>query len=159
MVLGGEDFEDFTTPSADDHIKLYVPSEAGDLAARDFTPRHLRVDQQSPHAVAPAKDRVGTLQIIEMLGECVLNHWLADSRIGGIARPITHPYQLSCPANSDYPPMISQRIADQQYWIFLRHEPRTRADSGLSFPRPKLTERLAILLKILHGEVVDFVLL
>ncbi len=40
IVLGGEDFEDFTTPSADDHIKLYVPSEAGDLAARDFTPRH-----------------------------------------------------------------------------------------------------------------------
>ena len=46
MVLGGEDFEDFTTPSADDHIKLYVPSEAGDLAARDFTPRHF--DRRHP---------------------------------------------------------------------------------------------------------------
>jgi NADPH-dependent ferric siderophore reductase len=40
MILGGEDFEDFTTPSAGDHIKQYIPSEAGDLAARDFTPRH-----------------------------------------------------------------------------------------------------------------------
>src|SRR5271170_4924245 len=40
IVLGGEDFEDFTTSSADDHIKLYVPGEEGDLEARDFTPRH-----------------------------------------------------------------------------------------------------------------------
>ena len=40
IVLGGEDFEDFTTSSADDHIKLYVPGEGGDLEARDFTPRH-----------------------------------------------------------------------------------------------------------------------
>jgi NADPH-dependent ferric siderophore reductase len=39
IVLGGEDFGDFTTPSADDHIKLYVPGEGGDLEARDFTPR------------------------------------------------------------------------------------------------------------------------
>jgi NADPH-dependent ferric siderophore reductase len=39
IVLGGEDFEDFTTPSADDHIKLYVPDERGDLEGRDFTPR------------------------------------------------------------------------------------------------------------------------
>jgi len=30
IVLGGEDF---TTPSADDHIKLYVPGERGDLEA------------------------------------------------------------------------------------------------------------------------------
>src|SRR5271163_3704791 len=39
IVLGGEDFEDFTTPSADDHIKLYVPGEGGELEARDLTPR------------------------------------------------------------------------------------------------------------------------
>lgn len=39
IVLRGEDFEDFTTPSADDHIKLYVPDERGDLEGRDFTPR------------------------------------------------------------------------------------------------------------------------
>ena len=31
IVLGGDDFEDFTTPSADDHIKLYVPGERGEL--------------------------------------------------------------------------------------------------------------------------------
>jgi hypothetical protein len=31
MVLGAENFEDFTSPSADDHIKLYVPSEAGSI--------------------------------------------------------------------------------------------------------------------------------
>src|ERR1700728_505406 len=40
VVLGGDDFENFTTPSADDHIKLYVPGEGGDLEGRDFTPRH-----------------------------------------------------------------------------------------------------------------------
>src|SRR5271170_1771688 len=27
IVLGGEDFEDFTSPLADNHIKLYVPGE------------------------------------------------------------------------------------------------------------------------------------
>jgi NADPH-dependent ferric siderophore reductase len=40
IVLGDDDFDDFVTPSADDHIKLYVPGERGDLEARDFTPRH-----------------------------------------------------------------------------------------------------------------------
>jgi NADPH-dependent ferric siderophore reductase len=29
IALGGEDFQDFITPSADDHIKLYVPGEGG----------------------------------------------------------------------------------------------------------------------------------
>jgi NADPH-dependent ferric siderophore reductase len=40
IALGGEDLADFTTPSADDHIKLYVPGRAGELESRDFTPRH-----------------------------------------------------------------------------------------------------------------------
>jgi NADPH-dependent ferric siderophore reductase len=40
IVLGGDDFEDFATPSADDHIKLYVPGGGRDLEARDFTPRY-----------------------------------------------------------------------------------------------------------------------
>jgi NADPH-dependent ferric siderophore reductase len=40
IALGGEDFEDFITPSADDHIKLYVPGEGSDLVGRDFTPRY-----------------------------------------------------------------------------------------------------------------------
>ena len=40
-----------------------------------------------------------------------------------------------------------------------RRSGATRADSALSFPRPNLTERLAILLKVRHGEVVDLVLL
>jgi len=60
MALGGEDFEDFTTPSADDHIKLYVPSEAGDLAARDFTPRYFDTEAKkltidiALHSAGPA---------------------------------------------------------------------------------------------------------
>ena len=60
MVLGGEDFEDFTTPSADHHIKLYVPCEAGDLAARDFTPRHFDAEAEkltidiALHSAGPA---------------------------------------------------------------------------------------------------------
>ena len=40
IVLGGDTFDDFTTPSADDHVKLYVPGERGELEGRDFTPRH-----------------------------------------------------------------------------------------------------------------------
>jgi NADPH-dependent ferric siderophore reductase len=40
IVLGGDAFEDFTTPSADDHVKLYLPGERGELEGRDFTPRH-----------------------------------------------------------------------------------------------------------------------
>ena len=39
VVLGG-DFEDFTTASPDDHIKLYVPGDAAEPEGRDFTPRH-----------------------------------------------------------------------------------------------------------------------
>src|SRR5258708_36939464 len=60
IVLGGEDFEDFTTPSADDNIKLYVPSEPGDLAARDFTPRHFYAEAKklavaiALHSAGPA---------------------------------------------------------------------------------------------------------
>jgi NADPH-dependent ferric siderophore reductase len=47
IVLGGEDFEDFTTPSADDHIKLYVPGEGGDLEGRDFTPRRFDAEAKT----------------------------------------------------------------------------------------------------------------
>ena len=39
IVLGG-DLADFTTPSADDHIKVYVPGRASELESRDFTPRY-----------------------------------------------------------------------------------------------------------------------
>ena len=31
LVLGGDDLCDFATPSADDHIKLYVPARSGEL--------------------------------------------------------------------------------------------------------------------------------
>jgi NADPH-dependent ferric siderophore reductase len=47
VVLGGDDFEDFTTASADDHIKLYVPGERGDLEGRDFTPRHFDAEAKT----------------------------------------------------------------------------------------------------------------
>jgi len=85
--------------------------------------------RQSAHTVAAARIEFERCKFIDTLGQCVLNLSLADSRIGGIADQ-SPPYQLSCPANSDYPPMIGQRIADQPYWILLRREPRTRADQG-----------------------------
>jgi NADPH-dependent ferric siderophore reductase len=50
IVLGGEDFEDFTTSSADDHIKLYVPGEGGDLDAETKT---LTIDV-ALHPASPA---------------------------------------------------------------------------------------------------------
>jgi NADPH-dependent ferric siderophore reductase len=60
IVLGGEDFEEFTTAAADDHIKLYVPGDEGDLEGRDFTPRYFDADAKrltidiALHAAGPA---------------------------------------------------------------------------------------------------------
>ena len=77
MVLGGEDFEDFTTPSADDHIKLYVPSKAGDLAARDFTPRHFDAEAKkltidiALHSSGPAirwAEQAQAVDVVEISG-------------------------------------------------------------------------------------------
>jgi hypothetical protein len=56
---------------------------------------------------------------------------------------------------SSFVKSVEEFVGDQQYWIFATNH--TRGHSGLSFPRPNLTERLAVLLEILHGEVVDFV--
>jgi Siderophore-interacting FAD-binding domain len=75
IVLGGEDFEDFTTQSADDHIKLYVPGEGGDLAARDFTPRHFDAEAKkltidiALHSAGPAirwADQVQAGDVVEI---------------------------------------------------------------------------------------------
>jgi NADPH-dependent ferric siderophore reductase len=69
IVLGADDFDDFTTPSADDHIKLYVPGEQGDLEARDFTPRHFDAEAKkltidvALHPAGPANDRAERAQI------------------------------------------------------------------------------------------------
>src|SRR5580658_5829610 len=46
IVLGGDDLKGFTSPSADDHIKLYVPGDGRDLEARDFTPRDFDPEAQ-----------------------------------------------------------------------------------------------------------------
>ena len=60
IVLGGDAFDDFTTPSADDHVKLYVPGERGELEGRDFTPRHFDHESKkltidiAVHAAGPA---------------------------------------------------------------------------------------------------------
>lgn len=40
IVLGGEDLEGFTSLSAGDHIKVFVPDETGEIVMRDYTPRH-----------------------------------------------------------------------------------------------------------------------
>ena len=64
------------------------------------------------------------------------------------------PGKIRSPANDQ------QRIKDQPALHFTSPTNlRTRADSAQSFPRPNLTKRLAILLKVRHGEVVDLVLL
>ena len=72
IVLGGDDFDDFTTPSADDHIKLYVPGERGDLEARDFTPRHF-----------DAEAKKLTIDIaLHPAGPAI--HWAEQARIGDV---------------------------------------------------------------------------
>nr|WP_319514629.1 siderophore-interacting protein [uncultured Cohaesibacter sp.] len=39
VTLIGEELADFTSLSADDHIKLFVPDSSGMMAMRDYTPR------------------------------------------------------------------------------------------------------------------------
>jgi NADPH-dependent ferric siderophore reductase len=72
IVLGDEDFEDFTTPSADDHIKLFIPGDGGALEARDFTPRHFDAEAKKP-----------TLDIaLHPAGPSI--RWAEQARIGDI---------------------------------------------------------------------------
>ncbi|MDQ0322681.1 NADPH-dependent ferric siderophore reductase [Pararhizobium capsulatum DSM 1112] len=40
IALGGEDLADFTSLSAGDHVKIFVPDGVGGTAMRDYTPRH-----------------------------------------------------------------------------------------------------------------------
>lgn len=70
IVLGGDDFDDFSTPSADDHIKLYVPGERADLEARDFTPRYFDTEGKKltiDIALHPAGPAI---------------HWAEQARVG-----------------------------------------------------------------------------
>jgi hypothetical protein len=97
-------------------VQTAVSCNGVDPSAPDSASSAWVSTRRSAHTVAPARIEFERCKFIDTLGRCVLNLWLADPRIGGIARPITHPYQLSCPANSDYRPMISQRIAEQ-HWI------------------------------------------
>lgn len=40
VTLEGDELADFISLSPDDHIKLFVPGEDGEVARRDYTPRH-----------------------------------------------------------------------------------------------------------------------
>ncbi|MCX8999600.1 siderophore-interacting protein [Rhizobiaceae bacterium BDR2-2] len=40
ITLGGDELEGFTSLSAGDHVKLFVPDGQGGTAMRDYTPRH-----------------------------------------------------------------------------------------------------------------------
>lgn len=40
ITLGGDELEGFTSLSAGDHIKVFVPDGAGGTTMRDYTPRH-----------------------------------------------------------------------------------------------------------------------
>jgi NADPH-dependent ferric siderophore reductase len=46
IVAGGDDLADFTSLSADDHFKLFVPGKSGELESRDFTPRRFDADSR-----------------------------------------------------------------------------------------------------------------
>ena len=45
ITFAGEDLADFISLSPDDHLKLFVPTQAGEIVRRDYTPR--RYDQQA----------------------------------------------------------------------------------------------------------------
>ncbi|MGS0648541.1 siderophore-interacting protein [Komagataeibacter melomenusus] len=40
VTLAGPELAGFTTPAPDDHIKIFLPGQAGELTRRDYTPRH-----------------------------------------------------------------------------------------------------------------------
>ncbi len=40
ILLGGDDLADFVSLGADDHVKLFIPNEAGEPERRDYTPRY-----------------------------------------------------------------------------------------------------------------------
>lgn len=45
ITLHGEDLADFSSPGADDHVKVFFPDpEGGEPVGRDYTPRHHRPD-------------------------------------------------------------------------------------------------------------------
>jgi NADPH-dependent ferric siderophore reductase len=39
IVLEGRDLDDFVSKAPDDHIKVFVPTESGEVERRDYTPR------------------------------------------------------------------------------------------------------------------------
>ncbi|MBC6716331.1 siderophore-interacting protein [Aurantimonas sp. DM33-3] len=47
MTLTGEELEGFHSPSADDHVKLFIPQPDGEPAMRDYTPRRYDAQTQS----------------------------------------------------------------------------------------------------------------
>ncbi len=46
IILGGAELEGFTSLSAGDHIKVFVPDETGETVMRDYTPRHYDGERQ-----------------------------------------------------------------------------------------------------------------
>src|SRR5580658_9682119 len=114
--------------------------------------------RRSAHTGCCCEDRVRTLQIHRYVGPVrpePLACGLANRRNSRPITPISAvlPGKLRLPAND--------RSENRRSTVLDSPSSRTThaGRPGLSFPRPKLTERFAILLKILHGEVVDFVLL
>jgi NADPH-dependent ferric siderophore reductase len=45
ITLGGEDLSDFVSAAPDDHVKIFLPADAGEPERRDYTPR--RYDQNA----------------------------------------------------------------------------------------------------------------
>jgi NADPH-dependent ferric siderophore reductase len=44
ILFEGADLEDFVSMGPDDHVKLFIPSETGEVERRDYTPRHFDRD-------------------------------------------------------------------------------------------------------------------
>ncbi len=92
ISFGGEDLSDFVSLGADDHVKIFIPTEAGEPERRDYTPR--RYDNASRslvidfavHEAGPATQwaleaRLGdTLEIGGPRGSAIISadvkHWL-----------------------------------------------------------------------------------
>jgi NADPH-dependent ferric siderophore reductase len=47
ILLEGAELHDFVSMGADDHVKLFIPGEAGEPEKRDYTPRHYDREAQT----------------------------------------------------------------------------------------------------------------
>jgi len=74
IALASPELDGFYSPSPDDHVKIFVPTEKGELAMRDFTPRHFSASTRTLtidfalHDAGPATKWAASASVGDVLG-------------------------------------------------------------------------------------------